>query len=219
MHVTLFVDGYFCNPFDATCLVALEEKGVEYSISRALLRDNQGFPAAMYERTPIARVPTLAHGEFWLSESLAIAEYLEDVAPPQPLLFPGDPRGRARTRQVMAWLRIELQKLRSERTFSGTMYPALPYAPLSEAAHREATELFDVITRLERSGELDAWTIAHVDLALHLLRLKPEDGELPAPARRLLDANLARPSLRKYLDHPRPPNPPPDAQRALRANA
>ena len=70
-------------------------------------------------------------------------------------------------------------------------------------------ELFDLVAHLDASGELAGWNLAHVDLALSLLRLRPTDPALPAPARRLLDANLARPSVRTYLDHPRPPNPPP----------
>lgn len=65
-----------------------------YSSARAMLRPGQGFPAMMHDRTPIARVPAISHGDFWLTESMAIAEYLEDVLPPPsyPRLFPADPQ-------------------------------------------------------------------------------------------------------------------------------
>jgi hypothetical protein len=51
VHFTLFVDGYFVNPYDATCYIALEEKQQPYSTARAMLHDGQGFPATMRERT------------------------------------------------------------------------------------------------------------------------------------------------------------------------
>ena len=211
MHFTLFVDGYFCNPFDATCFIALEEKQQPFSTARALLRDNQGFPPAMQAHTPIARVPALAHGDFWLTESLAIAEYIEDVLPPpgHARLFPEDPQRRARARQIMAWLRFDLRTLRAERPWFLSVYPTVAVEPLSPQAEREATELVDVIGRLAQAGELAEWNISHADLALTLMRVLRTDVLVPATAQRFLDENLLRPSVRAYVQHPRPPNPPP----------
>jgi glutathione S-transferase len=211
VHFTLFVDGYFCNQFDATCFVALEEKHQVFSTARALLRDGQGTPPAMHAHTPIARVPALAHGEFWLTESMAIAEYLEDIlpAPAYPRLLPADPRERARARQIMAWVRFDLRQLRLERPWFTTVYRDTPVEPLSPGATREANELLDVIGRLDLAGDLATWNIAHADLALTLMRVLRTDVVLPEAARRLLDANLARPSVKTYVEHPRPPNAPP----------
>jgi hypothetical protein len=89
-----------------------------------------------------------------------------------------------------------------------TLYPA-SQPPLSPSAERDAHELFALVAHLDASGDLAAWNLSHLDLALSLSRLRPTDPALPTSSRRLLDANLARPSVRKYLDHPRPPNPPP----------
>ena len=212
MHFTLFVDGYFCNPYDATCFIALEEKHQAFSTSRAMLRDNQGFPPAMYEHTPLARVPALAHGDFWLTESIAIVDYLDDVlpAPEHPRLLPEDPRERARARQIMAWVRIDLRTLRAERPFYLSMYPpTTPLDPLSPVAEREATELLDVIERLDAAGSLATWNISHADLALTLMRMTHTGPPLRRTAQRVLDDNLARPSVKSYVTHPRPPHPPP----------
>ncbi|MFP3374167.1 glutathione S-transferase N-terminal domain-containing protein, partial [Pseudomonas sp. SIMBA_068] len=57
------------------------------------------------------RVPTLLDGDFALSESSAITEYLEQVYPGTPV-YPADPRQRARARQVQAWLRSDLLPIR-----------------------------------------------------------------------------------------------------------
>jgi glutathione S-transferase len=210
--LVLYGDGYFASPFDACCFVALEEKQLPFTMARAVLREGGGVPPVLRTRTGIPRVPALQHGDFWLTESIAITEYLEQMFPPPAYarLFPDEPRSRARARQVMAWVRFDIRRLRLERPWSMAIYRATsPPPPLSPEGERDAHELFDLIAHLEAAGELAGWNLSHLDLALALLRLQHGDPELPAPARRLLDANLARPTVRRYLEHPRPPNPPP----------
>jgi glutathione S-transferase len=211
-QLTLYVDGYFTSTWDATCFVALTEKQLEFATARALLRDG-GVPAALRKATAIARVPALQHGEFWLTESLAIVEYLEEVFPPPdwaPLL-PVDARARARARQIMAYMRFDLGALRAERPWQYTVYPMPQRPPLSPAAERDASELAALVVRLDAEGELDEWNIAHADIAFGLWRLARGDYALPEAAQRVLDRNIERPSIRAYIDHPRPPNPPPYA--------
>lgn len=208
--LTLYVDGYFCSHFDACCFAALGEKGLPFTTARAVLREGGGVPPLLRTRTGVARVPALQHGDFWLTESMAIAEYLEDTFPPPayPRLYPAEPRARARTRQVMAWLRFELHRLRAERPWWMTQYPASP-PPLSAKAAHDVRELLDLVEHLDAAGAFAMWDLSHVDLACALLRLARTGYDLPEIARRVLDAQLARPSVRRYLDHPRPPNPPP----------
>ena len=76
--ITLFVDGYFTSTWDAACYVTLIEKQLEFTTARALLRDGQGVPAALRQHTAIARIPAFQHGDFLLTESLAIEELLHD---------------------------------------------------------------------------------------------------------------------------------------------
>lgn len=213
-QLTLFVDGYFTSIWDGVCFVALTEKQVEFTTSRARLRDGQALPAPLRRETPIARVPALLHGEFWLTESLAIVEYLEDAFPPPTWArtLPADPRARARARQIMAWMRFDQRAIRDERPWQYTVYPGAQHPPLSPAGERDASELVDLVVRLEDAGELDEWNISHADLAFGLWRLARCGHPLPATAQRMLDRNAARPSIRAYLDHPRPPNPPPYAR-------
>lgn len=209
-QLTLYVDGYFVNQFDASVFVALHEKQLEFSTARALLRDGGGVPAALANRTGIARVPTLQHGDFYLTESLAIIEYLEDAFPPPvyPPLLPPEPRARARARQLMAFTRFDVLQLRDERSWWMCVYPAQP-PPLTPTAEREARELVALAQRVAEGGE--PWNIAHADLALVLLRLARTGYPMPSSVEELIGANLLRPSLREYIEHPRPPNPPPRA--------
>jgi glutathione S-transferase len=154
----------------------------------------------------------------WLSESSAIIEYLEEMfpAPAYPRLLPEDPYARGRVRQWMAFLRADVFAVRDERSFWMCVYPEPNPRPLSRQAEREARELVDLVEGLVTCGELDPahWNIAHADFALTLLRLARTGYPLPDRVRTFMEATLQRPSLRAYLEHPRPPFRPPNAYAA-----
>src|SRR3569623_921276 len=186
--LTLYVEGYFTNVTDASCYVALTEKQLQFATARALLRDGQGDPLALRDKAAIGRIPALQHGDVWLTESLAIVEYLDDVFP-TPRLLPVDPARRARMRQVMTWLRSVLWTLRSERPWQLMVYP-VPVAPMSPQAAREAGELVALVEWLAAHGELATWTIARAARSLQAAR-PPRDrprrcaAAARAPRRRL----------------------------------
>ena len=213
--LTLYVDGYFVNQWDATCMVALEEKRLVYSTARALLRDGGGVTPALVAQTKMARVPALQHGDFWLTESSAIVEYLDDVfrPPAYPNVLPIDSVARAKARQLMAFVRSSMVDLRIERSWWMCVFPHSQPKPMSHRAERDARELVGLVEQLARAGELDAgaWNIAHADLALTLLRLSRTEYRVPEHAAAFLEAAVARPSIRAYLEHPRPPFRPSDA--------
>lgn len=210
-QLTMYVDGSFTNPFDATCFVALTEKRVPFTMARAMLRERQPVPPALAKQVSIARIPALQHGDFLITESLAIAEYLEEAFPPpaHPALLPADLRSRARARQVMSWVRTALGALREERSWWMLFYPApSPPPPLSTAAQRDANEMIELVGQLAQLGELAAWNLSHAELAFNLLRLSRTGHALPEQVQRFLDEATARPSVRAYLEHPRPPHRP-----------
>jgi glutathione S-transferase len=216
--LTLYVDGYFVNQWDASCIVALEEKHLAYSTARALLRDGGGVAAALLQRTKIGRVPALQHGELWLTESGAIIEYLEETfpAPAYPRLLPADPHARAKARQWMAFVRSDLWALRTERAWWMCVYPGAKEQPMSRDCERDCRDLVTLVERSLASGELDPahWNIAHADLALTLMRIPTTSFSLPDRTKAFLAAAVARPSLRVYIEHPRPPFRPPDSYAA-----
>ncbi len=189
--LVLFVDAFFTSPFDFRCHVALEEKGLDFAVSRVMVTEDQGLTPSYKELSLTARVPGLMHGDFWLAESLAIIEYLEEAfpAPEWPRLYPADVRARARARQVLAFFGSDLQTLVSERPSWMIFYPTKA-PPLSPAARAVAGDLTWALLRLARTGE----TLA------------------PA-LQAFVDANLARPSVRRFLEHERPPNPPRSGRR------
>jgi glutathione S-transferase len=212
--LTLFVDAFFSSPFDFRCVVAMEEKGLEFAMARVMVNENQGLPEAYREKSLTARVPGLAHGDFWLAESMAIVEYIEDSFPPPawPRLLPADAQRRARARQVMSFLGADLNQLVRERPSLVLTYPS-PRPPLSAAARAEANDLLRLAATVAADERTWGWTIASADMTFALLRLARAGETLPPELAALVEANLARPSVRRYLEHERPPNPPQTGRR------
>ena len=201
----LYVDSNYISPYAMSVFVALHEKAVPFDIVALDLvagatRD-PGYAAISITQ----RVPTLVHGDFALSESSAIAEYLNDVLPGAPL-YPPDPKARARARQVQAWLRSDLMPIRQERS-TEVVFLHRSDQPLSESAQASAARLFAAAGELLNHGGdhlFGAWSIADVDLALMLNRLvlngDPVPGRLTAYARKQWE----RRSVQLWVDHPRP---------------
>lgn len=73
--------------------ILLRAKGLEWQ-ECSPAQDPVGFAAA----SPFGNLPALRHGDFGLSDSEAIAEYLDEVFPAPPML-PQTPEARARARE------------------------------------------------------------------------------------------------------------------------
>ena len=100
----LYVDSLFTSPYAMSVFVALREKGLAFETLTLDLDAGQTQAADYAQRSLTQRVPTLVDGDFALSESSAITEYLEEAYPETPV-YPTDPQQRARARQVQAWSR------------------------------------------------------------------------------------------------------------------
>lgn len=86
--------------YTRTARLALEEKGVRYSLEEVEIFGAAGVPADHFERHPFGRIPVLAHDGFVLYETGAITRYVDEVFP-GPRLQPQEPRARARMSQVI----------------------------------------------------------------------------------------------------------------------
>lgn len=97
--------------------VALQEKGLSFHIKTIDLDSGEHLQPTWQGYGQTRRVPLLQIDDFELSESSAIAEYLEDrFAPPTwERIYPLDLENRARARQIQAWLRSDLMPIREER--------------------------------------------------------------------------------------------------------
>ena len=201
----LYCDRFWISPYVFSCFVALREKGIAFETRDVGLDRGEQRDTEYEARSITGRVPMLAEDDFTLAESQAIVEYLEDTRP-EPPLFPRAPRERARARQVLAWLRSDLDALRAERPTS-TMFYEHATEPLGARGRAAAEKLVAVTERLLPSGRtqlFDAWSIADADLAFMLHRLLLNGHDVPARVRRFAEAQWARPSVAEFVGRARP---------------
>jgi glutathione S-transferase len=209
-EMVLYGESNWESPYVFSCFVALREKGVPFEVKTWSLAAGEHRRGDYANRSVTGRVPALAHGDFWLAESSAIDEYLEDVFPPpqHTRLYPAGVRERARARQVQAWLRSDLLPLREERP-TATVFGAPADKPLSSTALWAAERLLAGCEQLlpgdaqYLSGS--EFGIADADLALMLQRLVRNGDPVPDRLRAYAERVWARPSVREFVEHPRRP--------------
>jgi glutathione S-transferase len=189
-----------------SAFVALTEKQLSFEVRTLDLAVGANNDPE-YARTSLTqRVPTLIDGDFALSESSAIAEYLND-AYPDPPIFPIDLQKRARARQVQAWLRSDFMPIREERPTQTVFYRPVS-TPLSSAAQVSSQKLCAAASELlSYGGEylFGRWSIADVDLALMLNRLILNGDDMPIHLVRYAKAQWERPSVQRWVRRERPP--------------
>jgi glutathione S-transferase len=199
--LALYVNKGYTSPYALAAFVTLKEKNLPFEIVEIDM-DAAGHQASDYaKRSLTERIPTLVHGDFALSESSAICEYLEDAFPNTPRVFPRDVHERARARQVQAWVRSDFMPIRMERSTS-TVFQNDAIKPLSSDAKAAAEKLFRAADALvgNASGNLfNEWCIADADLAMMLNRLVHNGDAVPEKLVRYVRTQWARPSVQAWV--------------------
>ncbi len=207
MPFELYVDSLFTSPYALSAFVALTEKGLPFSVKTVDLGSGQQKLAAYAGRALTARVPALVEGDFVLTESSAITEYLDESFPPPEYiaLYPRDRQQRAQARQIQAWVRSDLVPVRVERD-TETVFFKKPCAPLSATAQDAAAKLVHVAERLVQGPQhlFGDWSIADTDLAIMLSRLVRNGDQVPAKLRQYVDFQWQRPSVQAWLARHQP---------------
>jgi glutathione S-transferase len=209
MDLTLFIDDLWISPYALSAFVGLREKGLQFETRELSLRDGQHWKGDYQDGALTGRVPALRHGDFWVAESSAIVEYLDDAFPKLPRLLPENPQERARARQLMAWVRSDLLPIRDERPTTSLFYQA-EKKPLSDAARTASERVLKVADRLIYEGRttlFQGWSIADTDFALMLNRLVHSGHPVLPKVQRYVDANWSRASVSEWVRHPRKPRP------------
>jgi glutathione S-transferase len=201
----LYGDRFWISPYFFSCFVALREKNIEFTVRDVGLDRGEQRAHDYQARTITGRIPSLVDGDFAVAESQAIIEYLEETRP-APAVLPKTSQERARARQILAWVRSDLDALRAERPTT-TMFYDHTSVPLSKAGQAAAAKLVTVASRLVPDGRtqlFDAWSIADADLAFMLHRLLLNGHEMPAKLRAFAEAQWSRPSIVEFARHERP---------------
>lgn len=205
---TLYVDHQYASPYAMSAFVTLVEKGVDFELRTLNLAAGEHREDVYQGLSLTGRVPTLSHGDFHLSESSAISEYLEDLlpAPGHVRVYPEHLVDRARARQVQAWLRSDLMPIREERPTTVIFFDQPRAEPLSSAASTAAQRLFTAATEWlghDADTLFGEWSIADTDLALMLNRLVLNGDAVPESLVRYARLQWQRPSVQRWLALPR----------------
>ncbi|MBC3963957.1 glutathione transferase [Pseudomonas simiae] len=201
----LYVDHMYTSPYALSVFVTLREKGLVFDTITLDLDAAQQHAADFARLSLTQRVPTLVEGDFALSESSAITEYLEQAYPGTPV-YPADPKLRARARQVQAWLRSDLLPIRQERStmvvFYGQKMP--PLSPVAEAAAAKLISAAQDLLVGNPAYLFGDWSIADVDLAVMLNRLILNGDSVPAELVEYAQRQWQRPSVQAWVNQHRP---------------
>ncbi|MBW6418331.1 maleylacetoacetate isomerase [Celeribacter sp. PS-C1] len=111
----LKLHNFFRSSTSTRLRAALNLKGLEYDYIAYVLRDGETRTPEYLVKNPQGLVPTLEteDGSF-LTQSLAIMEWLEETHP-EPALLPADAAGRARVRALSYMIACEIHPLNNLR--------------------------------------------------------------------------------------------------------
>ena len=139
----LTLHGFAVSNYYNKAKLALLEKGIPFEEKLVSLKDKD---AALYELSPLGKIPFLTTEQGCLCESQVILEYLEATHPEPPLL-PRDPFAAAKVRELVTFLDWHLEM--AARQLYGAAFFGAP--PLSESnAARIRREIEQKITGVKR---------------------------------------------------------------------
>lgn len=196
--------GVSASPYVKKVEVILKEKNIPFTQvvtppAVVLKMKKLPVPADFIEASPLGKIPALREGEWTISDSAVIAQYLEK-AHPLPALYPSAPRALARALwfekygdEVLA--SVIHKKIYTERVVKPKVLNIPGDESIAKAALDE--ELPPMLDYLEKELGKDQWiagddfTVADIALVTHFIDLKAA-GEIVSKAR--------WPNLSSYID-------------------
>ncbi len=203
--LVLYGNDRFTSPYVFSAFVTLTEKGVPFRLEVLSLERKEHERPEYAGPSFTGKVPALRHGDYWLAESSAIDEYVDEAfgPPAHPRLYPEDPRERGHVRMVQAFLRSDLVPLRHDRP-TASFFRGEPVGALGPEARASAEKLFRVAEQVLAPGAsfiAGKFTPGDADLALMLQRLVANGDPCPERLAAYARTIFARPSVRAWLSH------------------
>ena len=195
MSLTLYVGNKRYSSWSLRPYLALAHTGLAYE-AKMILLDRPTTKSEVLAVNPAGRLPVLYDGAVAIWDSIAICEYLNEVAP-QAKLWPADAARRARARSISAEMHAGFQALRSNM-------PMDLCADKSGQGHTpealgDARRVFEIWHEaLAASGGpflFGAFTIADAMFAPVTTRFTTYGVELDATCRAYVDAVAALPAM------------------------
>ncbi len=201
--LVLYVNDGYTSPYAFSAFVTLTEKNVPFRLEALSLEKKEHERPEYAGPSVTGRIPALRHGDFWLAESSAIDEYVDEAfAPPaHPRLYPQDLRARARVRMIQAFVRSDLGPLRNERPTSTFFHgeKAKPFTPEGKASAERLVAIAEKLLPQGAAFVAGSFTPADADLALMLQRIVYNGDPCPERLAKYANTVFQRPSIRAWL--------------------
>ena len=136
--------GYAVSNYYNKIKLALLEKAIPFEEERVFPSQDE----AMLQRSPLGKIPFIETEQGCLSESQAILEYLEEAYPEKPL-YPADPFVRAKTRELIFHLELNVE-LHARRLYGEAFLGGVVAAETKEEVKGRVEKGLDGLNRLLR---------------------------------------------------------------------
>ena len=198
MSLTLYVGNKRYSSWSLRPYLALAHSGLPHE-TQLILLDRPTTKAEIVAVSPAGRVPVLVHDGLSIWDSLAICEYLHELAPAAEL-WPSDRAQRARARSISAEMHSGFTALRSSMSMDLCADKAgQGHTPEALADARRICELWR--EALAASGGpflFGSFTIADAMYAPVTTRFTTYGVELDAPCRAYVEAVAALPAMQAW---------------------
>ena len=178
-----------------------KQSGLEFREERVWIDED---PDRVQRRrhSPVGKVPILHHGDLAVWDSLAIAEFLNELAPDAGL-WPGERRARARARSLCAEMHSGFEGLRTHMPMNCTARKPFRDRGADVAADIERIVAMWTDTRREFGGAepflFGRWCAADIFYTPVASRLVTYGVELQGAAAAYRDSLLEHPWMREWL--------------------
>lgn len=198
MALVLYVGSKRYSSWSLRPYLALAHSGLAFE-ERTILLDRPGYKDEIAKVNPAGKVPVLQHDGLTVWDSLAICEYLAELAP-DARLWPADRAARARARAVSAEMHAGFAALRGNMPMDlGARKSGVGHTP--EALADAARVMTIWREELAASGGpflFGAFTIADAMYAPVTTRFTTYGVELDARCRAYVDAIVALPAMQRW---------------------
>jgi glutathione S-transferase len=197
MALVLYVGTKRYSSWSLRPYLALAASGMPFE-TRTILLDRAETKAEIAKVSPSGRVPVVHDGDLIIQDSLAICEYLAEVA---PQLWPKDRAQRARARAISAEMHAGFAALRRDMPMDiGARKPGVGHTADALADARRVIAIWH--EALAASGGpflYGAFSIADAMYAPVTTRFVTYGVELDPTARAYVDAIHALPAMQRWI--------------------
>ncbi len=178
--------------------LALKHAGLAFRVHGVGMKTQDGWKERILSFSGAGKVPILVDGALSIHESLAICEYVAELAP-EASLWPTDAKLRARGRAISCEMHAGFSQLRSEMSMN--LRARAARTPSGPALESEIARVLDIWrASLSSSGGpflLGRFSIADCMFFPVATRFRTYGVSLPADARAYADALFALPMVQE----------------------